>query len=424
MFELLVALRYLRSNRKTRAIFSTTLISVLGISVGVFSLNVVLAVMSGFQSELRKTILGASAHVLVSSYEGSIEDHARIEEKIKLVSGVRGVSPVVYGTGLLVSEYGGSQGATVTGINPAVHLKTFPSLFSGERTDGEKSAAERSAIVSTLAGTPSNSSHPPIVLGKGLAGSLGARKGDIVTLVSALDRKEPLKRRPKTADFEVSGVFSYGMAYYDSTTAYLNLDDATEFFQKSGVTSLEVAVEDPLRSDRIARDLESALGFPFVAQSWQEANSRMFSALNLEKLGLMVFLSFIIVIAALSVMSVLLMMMIEKSRDTAILRATGASQKQVGNIFLTIGAALGFTGIFLGTAAAFAICYLLESNETVAGLIPFDPDVYGISKFPVIIKPFYFLIIGVASQIICVFAAFYPAYCVRAGSLSARLKVQ
>ncbi len=415
MFEFLIAFRYLRSHRKTRAIFSTTLISVFGISVGVFSLNVVLAVMAGFQNELHKTILGSSAHVLVSSYERIDGGHSQIEKMIKLVPGVKGVSPVVYGTGLLVSQYN-SQGATVKGLDPEVHLKTFSQI--------ESRGANGFAVFSVLDTRFFFGERRPIVLGDALARSLAVRKGDTVTLVSVLDRRDPLKKRPKTADFEVAGIFRHGMAHSDSTASYLNLADAVEFFQKPGPEDFEVAIEDPLKSDLAARKLEDALGFPFVAQSWQEVNGKLFSAIRLEKLGVTIFLSFIVAVASLSVMSVLLMLMIEKSRDIAILRATGASRMQVGNIFLIIGAALGFIGTFFGTAAAFAVCYLLESNETVAGFIPFDADVYGISKFPVIIEPFYFLVIGAASQALCVFAALYPAYFARAGNLVAKLKVQ
>lgn len=419
MFEFLVAFRYLRSHRRAGAVFSTTLISVLGISIGVFSLNVVLSVMSGFQSELQKTILGTSAHVLVSSYEGEIDDSAQIAEKIKIVPGVRGVSPVVYGTGLLVSEYG-SQGTTVTGIDPEIHLKTFPFLFSG----GHKQSANGSGVFFALAAGSLVQKRPPVVLGGGLARSLAVGKGDRVMLVSSLDRKNPLKKRPKTGVFEVAGIFNHGISHYDTTVSYLNLGDAVEFFQKSGPTSFEVAVDEPFSSDRMARKLEDALGFPFVAQSWQEANRKLFSALRLEKFGLAVFLGFMVLIASLSVMSVILMLIIEKSGDIAILRATGASRRQAGNIFLTIGAVLGFAGTLLGTSAAFAVCYLLENSETAAGLIPFDADVYGISKFPVIIEPFYFLATGAASQLLCLIASSYPAYCVREGNLGAKLKVK
>ncbi len=418
MFEFLVAFRYLWLQRKTRAIFSTSLISVLGISAGVFSLNVVLAVMSGFQTELRKTILGASAHVLVSSYEGSIEDYARIEKKITFFPGVKKVSPVIYGTGLLVSEYS-SQGTTVSGVNAASYKKTFSSISpeTEESPDGDTD------VFSILAQS-SRSSRAPIVIGRGLAESLGVSRGDMVTLLFAPDKKKTLQKRPKTQPFEVAAIFSYGMAHYDSVVSYMNLPDAIELFQKSGPESFEVEIEDPLQSELVARELEETLGFPFVAQSWQEANRKLFSALRLEKLGLTIFLSFIVVVASLSIMSVLLMMMVEKSREIAILRAAGASGKQVGNIFLLIGASLGFTGTLLGTVGSFAVCYLLATSATVTSLIPFDPEVYGISKFPVIIEPFYFLLVGTASQLFCVLAAVYPAYCASGDNIAAKLKAQ
>lgn len=412
MFELLVASRFLRTQRKVHAIFSTALISVLGISIGVFSLNVVLAVMSGFQTELGKTIIGASPHILVSSYDGPIADHIPAGEKIGKIAGVTGVSPVVYGKGLLVSEYG-SQGTTSTGIDPVRHRSTFPSFFS-------QTSKERNGI-SALDGIYPQG--PPIVLGYGLAAVLGVEEGDTVTFVSSPDQKGSLKKKPKMETFEVAGVFKYGMAHYDSTVSYIKLADAFRFFRKSGPASFEVVIAEPMHSERVARKIENTLGFPFVAQSWQEANSKLFSALRLEKLGLTVFLGFMVLVASLSVVSVLLMIMIEKSRDIAILRVAGASRKQVGNIFLTIGATLGFIGTSLGTGGALAVCQLLSNSETVGGLIPFDPDVYGISKFPVIIEPLYFFAVGASSQLLCVLASLYPAYCARSGSIAAKLKV-
>ncbi len=413
MFELFVAFRYLLSQRKVRAIFSTALISVLGIGVGVFSLNVVLAVMSGFQTELGKSILSASAHVLVSSYEGDIENHSEVEKQIKLIPGVERVFPVVYGTGLIVSGYG-SQGTTATGIDPDVYMKDFP--FVSERP-------ERKTDVFSVLSERTSSGLPPIVLGYALADALGVEKGDSVTFLFP-DKEKALKKRPRNGSFEVAGIFKYGMAHYDSTFSYMNLYNALEFFGNKSPSSFEVMIEEPFQSELSAQKLEDALGFPFVAKSWQEANSKLFSALRLEKLGLTVLLGFIVLMASLSVMSVLLLMMIEKSRDIAILRVAGASRKQIGNIFLIVGSLLGFAGIVFGTAAAFTVCWLLANNETVASLIPFDPEVYGISKFPVIIEPLYFLVVAASGQLFCFFASLYPAYCLRGGNLAAKLKAQ
>ncbi|MGI9559285.1 MAG: FtsX-like permease family protein [Thermodesulfobacteriota bacterium] len=416
MFELLVAFRYLRSQRRVRAIFSTALISVIGVGVGVFSLNIVLSVMSGFQTELQKTILGASPHILVSSYDGGVENRAEIENKISATPGVSGVSPVIYGTGLLVSA-SGSQGTTVSAINPEAHVKTFPYLLSGR---GKQTKDGRS-VFSVLEGF---SSPPPVVIGHTLAAALGVEEGGTVTFAASADSKNPFKRKPRTQEFTVAGIFKYGMAYYDSTTSYMNIREAVDFFGKNTAVSFEVAVANPMASEQTARSIEDNLGFPFVAQSWQEANSKLFAALSLEKLGLTVFLGFIVLVAALSVMSVLLMMMIEKSRDISILRAAGASTKQIGNIFVIIGATLGFAGTFTGSVLALGVCYLLETSATVSGLIPFDPDVYGISKFPVIIEPLHFLVVGAISQSLCVLAALYPARSVRSGSIASKLKVQ
>lgn len=416
MFEFLVAFRYLRLQKKAGAVLSTAVISVFGISVGVFSLNTVLAVMSGFQTELSKTILGASPHVLVSSYGGNTEPPARVAGKIEAVSGVESASAVVYGMGLLVSQTS-SRWTSVTGVDPATHSGTTPARVS--ETDGRVfPLLERGSVIPE---------ETPILLGRSLAESLGVAEGDVVTFVSPRNTQKPiggnLRKHLRTENMRVAGIFKYGLAQFDSAASYVHIADANRFFENSAPVSFEVLVEDPMKAETAAGAVENALGFPFVAQSWQEANARLFSAIRLEKLGITVFLGFIVVVASLSVMSALLMMMIEKSRDIAILRAAGATGRQVGAVFVIMGAALGFAGTFAGTAASLLVCYLLADSQAVAGLIPFDPDVYGISKFPVTIEPLYFFIIGVASQLLCVMSAFYPAYCARSGNPAAKLKV-
>ena len=416
MFEFLVAFRYLRSQKKVRAVLSTVVISIFGISVGVFSLNTVLAVMSGFQTEISKTILGASPHVLVSSYGDNIEKPGQIAEKIETVPGVGSASAVVYGMGLLVSQTS-SRWTSVTGVHPATHSGTAPTGVP-ETVGRVFPLLERGDVAPE---------EPPILLGRSLAESLGVGKGDVVTFISPRDAKKPisrnLRKQLRTENMRVAGIFKYGLAQYDAGASYVHIEDANEFFENSAPVSFEVLVEDPMEAEQTAGAVEDALGFPFVAQSWQEANARLFSAIRLEKLGITVFLGFIVVVASLSVMSALLMMMIEKSRDIAILRAAGATGRQVGAVFVIMGAVLGFAGTFAGTAASLVVCYLLADSRAVAGLIPFDPDVYGISKFPVTIEPLYFLIVGVASQLLCVISALYPAYCARSGNPAAKLKV-
>ncbi|MGH7900498.1 MAG: FtsX-like permease family protein, partial [Thermodesulfobacteriota bacterium] len=211
--------------------------------------------------------------------------------------------------------------------------------------------------------------------------------------------------------FEVVGTFDYGMVEYDSSIAYLSLSDAMSFFDMEGkVSGLEIKVNDIYTARNIGERLTVTLGFPYFVRNWEEVNRSLFRALRLERMAITIFLGFIILVAALDIISTLTMVVMEKGKDIAILRAMGATKGSIMKIFITDGMIIGFIGTLLGTIAGFGICYLLKTNESIKSLIPFDPDVYPISEFPVKIEPLFFLTVAIFSLIICFFATLYPSY--------------
>jgi len=215
---------------------------------------------------------------------------------------------------------------------------------------------------------------------------------------------------PRTKSFHVVSTFDYGMIEYDSTISYINLNDAMDFFGMDGkATGVEIKVEDIYKARSIAEELSEVFGFPFYTRNWEEANKSLFQALKLERLVIAIFLGFIILVAALNIVSTLAMLVMEKNRDVAILRAMGAKKKSIKRIFIIDGMTIGVIGTFLGSISGLGICYILKTSEIIRKLIPFDNKVYPISEFPVKIEPLYFITVAVCSLLICLIATMYPS---------------
>ena len=301
-YESLISLRYLRSRTGRGFVSLTGLISVLGVFLGVTSLNVVLSVMKGFEEELRDKIIGASSHVVVMSYDGDFGDYERLGKKLESLSGVVAASPFVYGQGMLVTEHA-AAGSVVRGIDPrnsasvaalaeAAGKGTFPGLDAPAGVLAEKGAR----VVSGLA-SADETADPPVILGRELAGSVGVAPGGSVSLVSPYGKIGPFGPTAKVRKFAVAGIFDYGMLEHDSSTAYVSLADAMDFFGTPGkVSGIEVRVEDIYRAKATGEEIESELGFPFYARNWEDANSSLFRALRLERMAIAIFLGFIVLV--------------------------------------------------------------------------------------------------------------------------------
>lgn len=416
-YEFFIGLRYLRSKRRYAFISVIGLVSILGVFIGVMALNVVLGVMRGFEEELRDKILGVNSHLVILSYDGPMADYNNVRKDVLNFPKVVGASPFVYGQGMLVGETNVS-GAVIRGID-SQSAGTVTSIEEaigrgivgrGEKIKDEKLTGIGNEIIMKL-DKKTKSGRPPLIIGKELSGTLGVLVGDVISLVSPFGKVGPFGPQAKIKRFEIIGMSDYGMIEYDSSIAYVSLKDAMDFFEMSDkVTGVEVKVKDIYRAKDIGEEITASLGFPFYARNWEEVNRSLFRALRLERIAIGIFLGFIILVAALDIVSTLTMVVMEKGKDIAILRAMGATRVGIMKIFITDGMIIGFIGTFLGTIAGLGICYLLKTSDVVKQLIPFDTQVYPVSEFPVKIEPLYFLSVAFFSLLICFLATLYPSY--------------
>lgn len=420
-YEFFIGLRYLSSRRKQKFASIIGLISVLGVIIGVMALNVVLSVMGGFEEELREKILGVSSHIVVLSYDGPMKDYSGIEEETRKFPGVLGASPFIYGQGMMASENNVSgsvvrgidpgTAGTVTNIEQALGRGALGSNNAGKKRISDEQLSRMGKEVLGKLVTKTESGKPPILLGKELANTLGVMEGDQVSLVSPFGKMGPFGATAKVKKFEVVGVFDYGMIEYDSSISYVDLKDAMDFFDMSGEASgVEIKVKNIYDAKGLSAELASVLGFPYYTRNWEEVNKSLFKALRLERIAIAIFLGLIILVAALDIVSALTMVVMEKGRDIAILRAMGATRNGILKIFVIDGMIIGIVGTLLGSLSGYGICYMLKTSETIRKLIPFDNNVYPISEFPVKIEPFYFLTVAFCSILICFIATLYPSF--------------
>lgn len=419
-YEFFIGLRYLSSRRKQKFTSIIGIISVLGVIIGVMALNVVLAVMGGFEEELREKILGVSSHLVVLSYDGPMEDFTDIKNDVLDFPGVLGASPFIYGQGMISSERNVS-GSVIRGVDPntagnvtsieqAIGNGSSRKSESGKKLSDEQLSKIGKGVLLKL-NSETESGKPPVLIGKELAANLGVIEGDLISLVSPFGKLGPFGQTAKVKKYEVIGIFDYGMIEYDSSISYVNLEDAMDFFDMEGqVSGVEVKVEDIYNAKKMGMELSSILGFPYYTRNWEEVNIRLFKALRLERIAVAIILGLIILVAALNIVSTLTMVVMEKGKDIAILRAMGATRSGILKIFITEGMIIGTVGTLLGTMLGFGICYMLKTSDAVRRLIPFDNNVYPISDFPVKIEPFYFITVAVLSILICFIATLYPSF--------------
>ena len=415
-YESLISLRYLKSGTGRGFLSMIGFISVLGVFLGVASLDVVLSVMKGFEDELRDKIIGASSHVVVMSYEGNFGDFAEVEKKLESFPGVTSTSPFIYNQGMLVTEYA-TSGSVIRGIDPnnsASVAAVAEAVGKGSLPKAEKDrdllSREGARIVSGLL-RKTDSGHPPIIIGRELSNLIGAAAGDTVNLVSPYGKIGPFGPTAKIRKFGVIGIFDYGMIEHDSSTSYVSLEDAADFFETRGmITGIEVRVDDIYKARETGNRIAETLGFPFYAKNWEDSNRSLFRALRLERMAIGIFLGFIVLVAALNIVSTLTMLVMEKKRDIAVLMSMGARRSGIRRIFVYDGMIIGTVGTLLGTLFGYLICRFLETSNFIKEMIPFDDNVYPISEFPVKIEPVYFLVVAASSLLICFLATLYPSY--------------
>ncbi len=393
-FEWFVCLRYLKAKRKQSFISLISLISVAGVTVGVMALIVVLAVMTGFTSEFRDKILGINSHVVVQDLGGTLPDYRTTAATIANIPGVVGVTPYIYSQAMLTGGAGGT-GAVLRGLDPASATSVLD--------------LNRHMVAGTIdALNPANGNQglPGIILGKELANQLQVMVGDRVKLLSAAGPLTPMGVLPKIKVCQVVGIFDTGMYEYDSSLSYVSLATAQDFFNLGdAVHGLEVKVADIDTAAEIARRIERVLGPGYLAKDWMRMNRNIFSALKLEKTALSVIMTLVVLVAAFNIVSTLIMVVMEKTKDIAILKSMGATSGSIMRIFMYEGLVIGFTGTILGIAGGLTLCEILSRYHFIK-----LPDVYPVSTLPVKVLPFDVALIALSAVLITFLATLYPSY--------------
>ena len=397
--EARIAMRYLRSRRSSRLLSLITVIATGGVIVGVTALILVLGVMNGMQADLRDKILVASPHLRVLTFgEGlRLDDWPTVLAQVRRTPGVVSAAPFVITQAGLTAGHDYAEGVVVFGIDPDTGTRAVTTL-ARHFTRGD--LRFRTTRPDVEAG---------IVLGTRLASKMSAFPGDVVTLVAFAGTKfNPSLGAyvPRFHRFEVTGLFDTGMFEYDNSYVVMDRATAQRFAGlDSAVTGLEVRLADPWNAQRLGKDLENRLGYPYRVVDWQSQNVSLFSALKLEKLVLALIVFLICVVAAFNVVGTLTMVVRDKTREIGILLAMGMRGRSIRRIFLVQGVLIGLTGTVIGATFGVVIGILVNRGQ----LVPIDPSVYFIDHLPVHTQPLDALVVVAASLLVATLAPLYPA---------------
>jgi lipoprotein-releasing system permease protein len=390
-FELHVALRYLLAKRKQAFISVISLISTLGVVVGVMALVIALALMTGLQGELRDRILGSGAHVYVWKQGGIGDYHAEVE-KLLAIPHVTGAAPAILGKALISSAQGESF-ISVKGIDPVLEPKVT-----------DIASAMRAGSLAAIQ-APAGEGLGGILLGSDLATQLGVLVGDSVSLLTPQGTLSPMGMIPRIRRLKVAGLFALGLYEFDSSWGFVSLDVARRLLDKDSVDLIQLRVDDIYRAPEVARNVTATLGSRYLTQDWSAMNKSLFSALWLEKMAISITIGLIVMVAALNIVASLVLMVMEKNHDIAILKTMGASARSVMAIFVMQGLIIGIVGTAIGASAGYALSYVLDRYQVIR--VPID--VYQVSHVPFTVLPLDFLMVVVCAVLICFLATIYPS---------------
>ena len=369
-FERMVAWRYLRSKRKETVISVIASISFLGIMLGVATLIVVMAVMNGFRTELLTRILGINGHLIVQPIDMPLDDYAAVADRINGVAGVKYAIPLIDGQVLASGNVGAGTGALVRGIRGDDLAKL--SVVAGNIKQGSIVGFDASEGVA---------------IGQRMADNLGLVLGDMITLISPEGDITPLGTTPRVKAYPIVAVFEVGMSEFDASVIFMPFAEAQLFFNMEGrAQTIEVFVDDPDAIDELREPVETAAQRQVFLSDWRQRNQTFFSALQVERNVMFMILTLIVLVAALNIISGLIMLVKDKGRDIAILRTMGASRGAILRIFLMTGAAIGVTGTIAGVLLGIVICLNVESIRQffswISGVVLFNPELYFLSQLP------------------------------------------
>jgi lipoprotein-releasing system permease protein len=390
-FELFIALRYLLARRKQAFISLISLISTIGVAVGVMALIIALALMTGLQGELRDRILGSTAHIYVWK-TGGIEDYRAEVARLQQIEGVVGAGPAIMGRALISTDLADAF-ISLKGVDPALE---------GNVTDIRR--AMQSGSIAAL--TPASEDEPPgILIGRNLAQQLGLTVGETATLLTPQGTLSPMGMIPRTRRVRVVGVYALGLYEFDAAYGFVSLDFAARLVGKTMPDLIELRVSDIAAAPQIAERVVDELGTDYVSQDWSELNQTLFSALWLEKMAISIAIGLIVMVAALQIVASLILLVMEKSRDIAILKTMGTSSRRVMTIFMLQGLIIGLIGTAVGAVGGLALCYVFDRYR----LIQIPMDVYQVAYVPFVVQPLDIAVVVVSSVIICFLATIYPS---------------
>jgi lipoprotein-releasing system permease protein len=402
-----------------------TSVSVLGVALGVAALTIVLAVTTGFQKQFRDKVLGVNAHVIVLKSQATFAEYRDVMDTARKVDpDVIAVQPFIFAEMLVTRGKGELSGVAIKGIDPSLiggvldldkHLtagrvKMPDGSFKAMTLDEARNIGQQFRVAKLLE-RPANDEPPPIIMGKELQHKLKAKIGDVVTVVVPLsnidfDTWRAKSSAPRTRKFVVTGIFYSGFDEYDRRLMYTALEDTQELVGRGDqVMGVELKVKDVDRASKIAANLEHALGGPpYQVQDWYELNHNLFTALNLQKLALVIILTLIIVVAAVNMVSALTMMVTDKTREIAILKSMGGTSSSVARIFQVVGLAIGGVGTLTGVTIGLATCFVVSSYG-----YHLDPKVYLIDRLPIEVRGLEVLLVAGITMVISVLATVVPA---------------
>ncbi|MDL1967160.1 MAG: lipoprotein-releasing ABC transporter permease subunit [Deltaproteobacteria bacterium] len=394
-FEFFIGRRYLRAKQKQAFISLITILSIAGVTVGVMALIVVIAVMTGFEYDLKSRILGVESHIVIMRHNVPFSDYRSILEHVENTDGVEAATPFINSQVILRSSLSLS-GAVLRGIDPDSADRVIKNL--------DKVALKNLKATAQMEST--SITMPALILGKELAKNLGVMQGDSVYLISPRGMISPIGHIPTMKRFKVAGLFESGMYEYDKSLAYIHIKDAQKILRMGdSVNGIEVRVNDIYNAGNIAGRIVKELGFQYWARDWMQMNQNLFSALKLEKTVMFIILALIVLVAAFNIASTLIMMVMEKTRDIAILKAMGATNKSIRKIFVFKGIVIGSIGTILGVCLGFILCTVLKYYQ----FIELPGDIYYITTLPVKLELLDVVMIASAAMAISFLATLYPA---------------
>ena len=406
-YEIFVGLRYLRAKRRNRTISLNTVVSIAGITLGVAALIGTVGIMTGFKEDIQAKILGTTAHIIVQDrMKDAISEYDPVTKQVATVPGVVAATPFVLKQVLLTTQTA-VQGIVIRGIDPqreGTVTELAKNLSTGQLDDLSRPVKVKQPPADNPTGPAVETEKPGIILGKELALRLGVFVGDTVNVVSPVGPISAIGMVPKIRTFALVALFQSGMYEYDSSLAYIDLAEAQKFFNMGQtVTGIEIKVADVFRAAETARSVEQSLGFAYGARDWMQMNRNLFSALKLEKTMMFLLLVLITIVASFNIVSTLTMIVTEKQKEIAILKAMGATRKSIRRIFMLNGLIIGLSGTAIGIPLGYAFLWLIQTFWT------FDPTVYYISRIPVHVQVMDVFLVAGSAILISFAATVYPS---------------